>query len=394
MPALRLAQTVLLPELRLLKMTQSQRDEITLIVEKVSSAEVCPRCATLSRTIYDRRWVSLRDEPVRDRRVWLRIKKRRFSCRPCGRPFTEPVPGVLPRRRTTQRYKRALLWAAENFSDLSRVKRYFRCSDGFLYQALYDQLERKRKTRLYPWPKTLGIDEHAFLKKKRGQNRQFVTMIVDYTNKRVMEVALGKSGPELKAQLHSIPGRENVRHVNLDLADSYKSFVKDFFPNAEIIADKFHVLRLLHPAINRERKRITGDRRSLKIRSLLLTSSKRLDYFHRQAVWTWLEDHPELKELYRWKEGMHGFYRIKGRRRAEIALTQMTDEMAKSKIKEIKTLRRTLMRWRREILNYFEYRLTNARTEGYNNKAKVIKRRSYGFRSFENYRLRLLNACA
>jgi transposase len=45
------------------------------------------------------------------------------------------------------------------------------------------------------------------------------------------------------------------------------------------------------------------------------------------------------------------------------------------------------------ILNYFESRLTNARAEGFNNKAKLIKRRAYAYRSFENYRLRLLSAC-
>jgi len=48
--------------------------------------------------------------------------------------------------------------------------------------------------------------------------------------------------------------------------------------------------------------------------------------------------------------------------------------MAKSKLKEIKTLRKTLMKWRNEILNYFKTGITNARTEGFNNVAKVLKR--------------------
>jgi transposase len=72
----------------------------------------------------------------------------------------------------------------------------------------------------------------------------------------------------------------------------------------------------------------------------------------------------------------------------------MTDEMALSALPEIQTLRRTLMRWRNEILAYFPSRLTNGRTEGFNNKAKVVKRRAYGYKSFRNYRLRLLSACA
>ena len=51
----------------------------------------------------------------------------------------------------------------------------------------------------------------------------------------------------------------------------------------------------------------------------------------------------------------------------------MTDKMAFSDLPEIQTLRRTLMRWRGEILAYFASGLTNGRTEGFNNKAKVVK---------------------
>ena len=53
------------------------------------------------------------------------------------------------------------------------------------------------------------------------------------------------------------------------------------------------------------------------------------------------------------------------------------------------------MKWREEILNYFRTGLTNARTEGFNNRAKVVKRMGYGYKSFANYRiLRILSACA
>jgi transposase len=55
---------------------------------------------------------------------------------------------------------------------------------------------------------------------------------------------------------------------------------------------------------------------------------------------------------------------------------------------------RTLQHWRREVLAYFRNRLTNGVTEGFNLKAKLVKRRAYAYRSFRNYRLRFLNACA
>ena len=207
-----------------------------------------------------------------------------------------------------------------------------------------------------------------------------------------MELVEGRTGAELKYALKHIPGRENVSFVALDLSDPYKKFVTEFFPNAEMVADKFHVLRLLNPHILKRRKEIAGNRANWRVRMLLLRSGKKLDYWERKTLWEYLERYPELKELYAFKESLHGFYRIKGYKRAQSALTKMTDRMAKSKLKEIKTLRKTLMKWRNEILNYFKTGITNARTEGFNNVAKVLKRNGYGYSSFENYRLRVLNS--
>ncbi|MBT3525687.1 MAG: hypothetical protein HN482_05265 [Bdellovibrionales bacterium] len=69
------------------------------------------------------------------------------------------------------------------------------------------------------------------------------------------------------------------------------------------------------------------------------------------------------------------------------------DALAISKIKELQRLRRTLMEWSNEILNYFENRITNARTEGYNNVCKQLQKRAYGYRNFNHYRLKVLNVC-
>ena len=68
--------------------------------------------------------------------------------------------------------------------------------------------------------------------------------------------------------------------------------------------------------------------------------------------------------------------------------------MARSALPEVQTLRTTLMRWRKEVLAYFLCRLTNARTEGLQRQGKLVIRRAYGYKSFRNYRLRLLSCCA
>ena len=395
MPGGNLIGLLLLPELELTASWFKPYQHTThLEAEKKSAMEVCPKCATPSTSVYDHRVVSLKDAPVRGTGIVLAVRKRRFSCKPCGRPFTEPIPGVRKGCRTTERFKRAVLWACETFSDLKAVREEFRCSSGFVYRTLYEQLELKRRQRLYPWPRVVGIDEHFFRHHPLYGHREFVSVLVDFGGRRLMEVVHGKSSADLRAALDYIPGRFGVRYVVMDMSDGYRSFVREFFPKAELVADKFHVLRLLSGAINRRRKLITGDKRNLPVRRLLLRSAFNLHHGQRWLLNRWLQLYPELNEVYRVKEAMHSLYRIRGFLRAGQALTRLTDELARSRLPELKTLRRTLMRWRMEILTYFATGLTNGRTEGFNNKAKLVKRRAYGYRSFRNYRLRLLNACA
>lgn len=396
MPNTVLSKFIFLPELKLEKIERVGVFKTKYYCSKVKTRAVCIKCASASSSTYDSRWVTLEDAPIRGFGVTLVIKKRRMWCRTCKKPFTEPIQGVLPRKRTTQRFRKAVAIACRNFSDLKRVKHEFKCSNDFIYTCFYEYLElQRRKHNMYPWPETVGIDEHNFRRVKgRYGYRQFVTMLVDYKNKKLFEVAPTKTDKELRAHLFNIPGRENVKKAIIDMSDPYKNFIENFFPNAQIIAEKFHVLRLINPHINKIRKQITGDKRSHPSRLLLLRNAKNLQFHERSALHKWLAHHPELYETYLWKERIHSFYRIRGYKRACKAFTKITDLMASSKLKHIKSLRRTFMKWRNQILNYFKFQLTNARTEGYNNVAKVIKRRSYGFRSFKNYRLRLLYACS
>jgi transposase len=390
--AQKVARFLLLPELKLTAWKKDKTASSWVQAKKVSPFEVCPKCATKAVTIYDHRIVKLKDAPIRGNGIRLTVKKRRFFCKPCRKPFTEPVQGVGKRHRTTQRYRKAVLWACENFSDLKRVRKAYRCSSGFIYKTLYEQVELNlRKNLSYDWPSTIGIDEHFFTR-RRGR-AEFVTVFTDFNNKRLREVAFGKVKAELITQIAGINGRENVKNAIIDMSDGYRSLIREHFPNAQIIADKFHVLRLLTPAINRHRVAVMGDDRKNPVRRLLLRNRNKLLYYERDAVDLWLKDKSDLREIYYAKEALHSFYRTKGMRRASRALTRLTDALAKSKLPELKRFRRTLKSWSKEILAYFENRLTNARTEGFNNVAKLVQKRAYGYRSFENYRLRLLNAC-
>jgi transposase len=391
MPESSLIKFFILPELKFIRSEGVSR----IFCEKSSPFEVCPRCATPSHSVYDHRWVKLKDAPIRQMNPILVILKRRFYCKPCERPFTEPVPGVLPGKRTTQRFKLALLEASEKFHSMKLVREEFKVSSDFVYRARYEQLQlRERERQYHHWPEKIGIDEHSIGKDPIYGRTRFVSLLVNQKRGRLMEVIQGKSTLDVIEQTRYLQNPQNVKWVTQDMYEGYRKFVYQTLPQARIIVDKFHVLKLLTPYILKERRRIVGTNATRKARSFLLMSAHKLDYFDRLAIRQYLASYPELSELYSFKEMLHSFYRIKNPKQAHDALDSIILAAQKAKTKEVKRLGKTLKNWRNEILNYFDNRMTNARLEGFNNKASLVRKRGYGYKNIENYRLQLLNACS
>lgn len=362
-------------------------------VEKKRSKNACLKCGSIKTVRAGKITTTVREESVRTVHLWLKIHKHRIYCKDCKKTFAEPVAGIWPRRRSTQRFRKTVAQACGRMTDLATVSRFLGVSHGFAYKVYYEQLEvklREHKSRK-AWPEVLGIDEH-FFRRKKGVT-EFVTMFTDIETKRMFEMAQGKDGRSLIEQTSHIEGREKVKTVVIDMSSSYKAFAKKMFPNAKLVADKFHVLRLLTPAIMKAGKDIHGHRQELKTRRKLLRSRVKLDYFVRSEIDHYLKDHAKLDELYRWKEKIFEFYRIKGYGRASVAFNKLLGGMSKSSLEEIQKLLRTFKRWRHEIVRYFADGYTNAFTERMNGTGKLVQRRAFGYKSFKNYRLRVLSAC-
>jgi len=385
-----------LPELEIKYIYGGHKGWFEITAYSISKFRVCPKCKNISFSVYDHRWVSVLDSPLRDRRVRLRIRKKRYYCHRCKKPFTELLHGIYAHDRSTDRLRRSILYFSKRFQNLVQVAHHHGCSPSTVHRSLYLHLERDVKRHLnYPWPSKIGIDENRF---GRPQGRyygvDYNTMFVDIKNHRLYRICESKSSARLFEQLKHIEGGELVRDVVIDLSESNRSLSRTLFPNARITADKFHVLRLLVPAINRVRKKVTFEKRKNLIGRLFLRSKKRLSFFQRSMISGFLEPYDELKALYNFKERLHGLYRTKGKRRAEIALKYIIEDLKNhEQYTDLKKLRYTLTRWKTEILNHFESKLTNAMAEGFNNKAKLIRKMGYGYRNRNNYMLRLLNAC-
>ena len=296
MPNLNLSRFIVLPNIEIISMKSENRFYHIQCKSKLKRPH-CPICNDDTPRVHQSYVRTIKDTLVRGKLQILKIKMKRYRCRKCHKTFNEELPGIKPYKRLSERMQREIYWSCENFADLKKVRKHTTCGHKTIYKRYYKQLELKQRMRdKTPWPKTIGIDEHGFTRNKKRGHRDFVTMIVDYNGSKPRELLPTRTSHELKAMLTHIPGRENVKNVAMDLSGTYRSFVKDFFPNAQIIADHFHVVRLLHPTINRMRKQITGDKRKHPLRKMLLKNGFKLKLFERKAIERWLEQYPELKE--------------------------------------------------------------------------------------------------
>ena len=135
MPSKDFSHQLQLPELKITGHKKTSKNFYQFDLLKTSPFDVCPNCATPSKTVYDHVWIKPRDTLIRDKKIVLHIKKRRFYCKSCKRPFTEPVQGIKKGFRTTDRFRRHIMWCSENFSNLYAVERQLDVSSWLVHKA-------------------------------------------------------------------------------------------------------------------------------------------------------------------------------------------------------------------------------------------------------------------
>jgi transposase len=116
-----------IPELVFTNKSSQHKNTLRLHCKKKTKREYCPKCATKSTTLYDKRTVEIKDIPIREKTVYLKNEKRRFFCKSCKKPFTEPIQGIIKGRRTTVRFRKHLFWCATHSDNLKIVQKKNAC---------------------------------------------------------------------------------------------------------------------------------------------------------------------------------------------------------------------------------------------------------------------------
>jgi transposase len=104
----------------------------------------------------------------------------------------------------------------------------------------------------------IGIDE-VYMGKKLG-DKGYLTIVRDLSTGATLFVGKGKSSKSLKPLLQKLKSTKSViEFVAVDLAPSFTSWIKENLPDATIVYDHFHVIKLMNDRLNKVRRRITRE---------------------------------------------------------------------------------------------------------------------------------------
>jgi transposase len=408
-----------LPGFRLLAVSE-YAGEFEQAVETTETLVGCAGCGTPA-SLHDRRPSWVRDLPSAGRPVTIVWVKRVWRCPESLCPvatWTETSEAIRPRMSMTERARaEACRRVGEDVHSVAEVARAFGVGWATVMScvvdhgtALVDDPARTEGVR------ALGVDETAFLAATAEHHTLFVTGLVDIDSGRLLDVVENRCGASVSGWLagRDRSWRDRIDVLALDPHRGYYTGLRAGFADRAdrgldvpaIVVDHFHAIALANTAVDDVRRRVQQDttgHRGRKhdplygIRRTLLRGHERLtDHaWHRLLAGLDAGDQgQQVGKTWIGKDELRRVYAAHDLDDARRRLTGFYLHCADAEVPELVRLAGTVSRWQDEILAYFSTgRASNARTEATNLLVKRTKRVGFGFRSFRNYRLRLLLSC-
>jgi len=337
----------------------------------------------------------LNHESIGLRRTELHLDATKFYCTSCKRYFNQRFPGVLMYKRSTEAFRAEVFERHANGHTQSYLSKSLGIGTATVERWFHDYLERKvAETKNTPCPRVMGIDEHFFTRRKG-----YATTICNLRNHKVYDVTLGRSESALEAYFARLKGKEDVMVVVMDLSKTYRNIIEKHFPNAAIVSDRFHVIRL----VNHHSLKVWADidpagRKNRGLLSLMRRHKWNLKHEQIKNLYSYLSLYPGLKAIYDFKQDLVRLLLTKKQTayQCKKLIPLFLDciyKLKDSALDSLVTLGKTLESWQEEVVRMFRFTKSNGILEGFHNKMETISRRAYGFRNFENYRLRVKALC-
>ncbi|MDW0920018.1 ISL3 family transposase [Mannheimia haemolytica] len=255
------------PDYKVLQVSELEHD-YQVHAEVSEPPTQCPHCNHPEIVGFGRRDEVIMDTPVHGRRTGIMLNRRRYRCQSCRKTFLEPVPHKDEKRQMTNR----LIQYIERESlrrTFSSVAEDVGVDEKTVRNIFNDYCERLEKTLNFEMPQWLGIDEIHIIKPRcviTNIQQQTIVDMLDNRNKTTVTRYLSKR-----------TDRDLVRYVAMDMWRPYRQAVETMIPDATVIIDKFHVVRMANESLERARKvlAVATALKRCEPRSCLLRASRR-----------------------------------------------------------------------------------------------------------------------
>ena len=382
--------------------------EYTVLRGKLSYRPTfCPKCGIVNEN-YDiikngSQTVKILFNRVNTNPLILMVKKQRFFCKHCESTFMAKTPIVDRGCFISNDVKRSIVLNLCETKSMDLIAREHCVSPISVARILRLTEDRRRKNYL---PRVLSIDE---FKSVNTVDASMSVNLTDLEGGHIFDILADRRQRYLFEYFnsYSLKVRKRVEYVTTDMYRPYIDLAERVFPNANIVVDKFHIVQLLTRELNKlrinEMKKLNTRSRDYKVLKrywkIPLTRNWELNriYFYKNRHFKnmtssidildyMLKEFPHLKEAYDFYQNFLLSISKNDVDMLEDILNTRVDEIPMCFRKSIKSLKKL----RKYVLNSLKYDYTNAMVEGKNNKIKVIKRVSYGYRSFRNFKARIM----
>ena len=368
--------------------------EEKVVYELKRTQHRCPRCG--SKDVFAERMGerSIRGVPMGVcREVCLRYDVHRIYCRHCHSRSMEHIPFLsYPKARLTKSFERTILEMREHMS-IRAVSNYFHLRWHTVKELEKKYLKKKFSRISMSEVKIIGIDE---IYVSRTADQKFITVIRDLESGAVLYVGDGKGLAALEGAL-KILKKSKIQAVAMDMSNAYSSWFQTHFPDVKIVFDHFHLIKSMNEKVDAVRRRVTAklddtQRGQFKgLRFIFLQNHEDLCEDAKSILKNIRDQYRELFDVYMFKETLRSIYRTaRDSWHAGAAFHRWCRLAEETGIPELKTMARTIRNNLEGIKTYWTFhRLTNASTEGFNNKIRWLIRQAYGFRDREYLKLKI-----
>lgn len=369
-------------------------NSVLIYLKRIHKTTKCPKCnrrVRLNSGYYDR---TIRDLNLSYKQAYVNFKEYKIKCK-CGYNNYEKFDFVRSYSRYTIRFEDyiALLCEKMSLSDVSRVM-----DIDWKTAKEIDKLYIKKK--IVPldniYPTKLGIDEIAY---KKGH--KYLTIVRDMVLGKVIWIGLNRKEETLDRFFNEL-GKDKSKDIEIivvDMWDPYIASIKKNCQMVDVVIDRFHLMKIINDTIDKIRKKefAKADDKERKNmmhkRFLILARSKNLKPEQRDNLEFMMKRNKKLYKAYLLKEEIGDIFDEEDENVAYWRLIDWIENVKKSKIEELIKCLKTIRKYFYGIYNYFRYKVTNAGSEGLNNKINVIKRRAYGFSDLEYFTLKIFQSC-